>query len=445
MKKSLITLVLVFAVASLAQTAPQQPSAPQGAGQPAQQGAPAQKKEIKDPAEYNAYMNAIQASDPNAKATALEGFTTQYPNSVMKEDALELLMRTYQQLGNVPKTMETANRVLQSNPNNVTALALLSYLHRAAAQTGGPNAQQDLAQARQFGEKGIQALAAYAKPEGMADADFAKLKDQLASIFNSSIGISALQSKDYPTAQKALQDAVTVSPTDFSIVYPLALSYLDSPQPVYLQGLWYIARAVSLAPQPQLKQQLGEYGRRKYIKFHGGEDGWTDIVSQAATSPVPPQTYAIKPAPTPAEQAEVMLKSKPINQMSFDEIQFILTSGNQQAADELWNQIKGKPIAMVGNVIAATPTKLTIAGSYDDINSTPPKADIELTMTADIPAKLMPKEGQQLQFQGKPSTYTPNPFMMQMEDGTLVSTKKATPDTPKKATTTRKKTTTRRK
>src|SRR3954454_14281941 len=105
MKKSLVMLVLVFAVAGQAQTA-QQPAAPQGG----QQGAPAQKKEIKDPAEYNAYMGAIQATDPNMKAQNLEGFVSQYPNSVMKEDALEALMRTYQQLNNVDKTMEAANR-----------------------------------------------------------------------------------------------------------------------------------------------------------------------------------------------------------------------------------------------------------------------------------------------------------------------------------------------
>ncbi len=49
MKKSLVLLVLVYAIGAIAQAAPQ--SAPQGAGQPAQQGAPAQKKEIKDPAE----------------------------------------------------------------------------------------------------------------------------------------------------------------------------------------------------------------------------------------------------------------------------------------------------------------------------------------------------------------------------------------------------------
>ncbi|HWR14911.1 MAG TPA: hypothetical protein VN577_08785 [Terriglobales bacterium] len=419
MKKSLVTLVLMFAVAATAQTA-QQPAAPQGG----QQGAPAQKKEIKDPAEYNAYMGAIQATDPNAKAQALDAFVAKYPNSVMKEDALELLMRTYQQLQNVPKTMETANRVLQANPNNVTAMALLSYLHRLQAQAG-QDPQNNLAQARQFGEKGLAALPNMPKPEGMADLDFAKLKDSLAGIFNGSVGIAALQGNEFPVAQKSLQDAVNTTPTDFSLIYPLALSYLNAPQPVWLQGIWYTARAANLAPTPQYKAQISEFGRRKYIKYHGGEDGWTDVLAAAAASPTPAEGWTIKPAPTPAEQAAIMVQQKPVAQMSFDEIQFVLTSGNQQAAETVWSQIQGKPLAMVGNVVSATATQLMIAGTYDDINANPPKADITLTMAGEIPTARIPKPGQQLAFQGKPTSYTPNPFMVTMEDGALVVQKGA--------------------
>ena len=39
---------------------------------------------IKDPAEYNAYVAAVQQKDPQAKISGLEAFLTQYPNSVMK-------------------------------------------------------------------------------------------------------------------------------------------------------------------------------------------------------------------------------------------------------------------------------------------------------------------------------------------------------------------------
>lgn len=353
----------------------------------------------------------------------------------MKEDALELLMRTYQQLGNVDKTMDAANRVLQANPNNVTALALLSYLHRLRAQNGGPNAAQDLASARKFAETGLQALPNYQKPEGMADLDFAKLKDQLAGIFNGSVGIAALTAGDYPTAQKSLQDAVNITPNDFSLVYPLALAYVNQPNAppqIQLQGIWYCARSANIAPDAA-KAGIEKFCGSKYRRYHGGDDGWPDVKA-AASAPVPPAGWTIKPAPTPAEQAAKMCAEKTADKMSFDEIQFILTSGNQQCSDTVWNAIKDKPLALGGGkVITASPTELTIAESYDDINATPAKADITLQMAGEIPAKLMPKEGAAIDFQGKPASFTPNPFMMTLTEGALVKQKSAEPP-PKKTT-----------
>lgn len=447
MKKSLMMLVLMLAVATLAMA---QTSAPQGAGQ----GAPAQqKKEIKDPAEYNAYMGAINATDPHQKAASLESFVGQYPNSVMKIDALELLMRTYQQLGDVAKTIDAANKVLQADPNNETALALLSYLDRVKAQSEqAPQSTQDLDQAAQFGERGLQALATYPKPENMSDLDFQKLKDQLAGIFNASVGLNALNKSDFTKAQQSLQLAVNAlppnDPSAFSLVYPLALAYLNDPKVTpegNLQGLWYVARASNLAPTPQYKQQIGEFGRRKYIKYHGGDDGWTDVLSAAASAPTPPQGWTIKPAPTPAEQAANMCAQKTPDKMSFDEMQFIFTSGNQQCADTVWNAIKDKPLALGGGkVISATATQITIAESYDDINANPPKADITLTMAGEMPAKLIPKEGSTIDFQGKPTSYTPNPFMMNMEEGALVKAKGSEPPPTKKPATTHRPTTHRK-
>src|SRR5208283_2088515 len=163
MKKIVLAMLLVTAVTAFAQTtpAPAQPASPQN---PTPAPAAPQKKEIKDPAEYNAYVGAVQQTDAAAKVSGLEAFLTQYPNSVMKEDALELLMGAYQQLLSQAKTpdqqtlnqtkmLDTAKRVLQANPNNLRALALLAYTKRITAKT-----PQDLIEAGQYGEKGLQAL-----------------------------------------------------------------------------------------------------------------------------------------------------------------------------------------------------------------------------------------------------------------------------------------------
>jgi hypothetical protein len=77
---------------------------------------------------------------------------------------------------------------------------------------------------------------------------------------------------------------------------------------------------------------------------------------------------------------------------------------------------------MVAQVMEiASSTNLKLAGSSDDIDAKRP--DIDLTMTAAIPAKLMPKEGADFQFEGTPVSYEPKPFVMTMKDGAILTAK----------------------
>lgn len=422
MKKSLVAIVLACVGLASGQTAPQAPAQTAAA--------PQQKKEIKDPAEYNAYVGAVQQQDAAAKISGLEAFLAQYPNSVMKEDALELLMGSYQQSGNQTKMMDAAQRLLQANPNNVRALALLAYTKRTLAQAG-QNPGANLADAKQYGQKGLQALQTFNKPEGMSDADFQKMKDQMSAIFNSAVGIAALQDKDYATATKDLRIAADANPTDFSLVYPLALAYLQSPTPDYINGVWYAARASIVAPTPQYQQSIEKYAKSQYVKYHAGEDGWPEVLAQAKASPTQPAGFTIKPAPTPAEQAAALVKDKTPDQikaLSFAEWELVLSKGTPQDAEKVWNLIKGLSLQMEGQVIKVSPTELQIAASQDDIEKN--RADIVITMNTTIPPKLMPKEGGTLDFEGTPVSYTADPFVMTMEKGTLLT--KAAPPPPKK-------------
>jgi tetratricopeptide (TPR) repeat protein len=270
MKTSLVAIVITFAgIASGQQataqpqtqpaapaqtqtTSPAQTTAPaqtQGAAPaqtPAAPAQPQQKKEIKDPAEYNAYVGAIQQTDPTAQISGLEAFLAQYPNSVMKEDALETLMVAYQKTNNQAKMLDAAQRILQANPNNLRALALLAYIKRAQAEAG-QDAQNNLTQGAQYADRGLQALQTAPKPDGTSDADFNKMKTQMSAIFNGTSGMAALQAKNYPQAQQRLRAAVQADPNDLRNVYPLALADLTGTPPNSVEGLYFIARAADLA------------------------------------------------------------------------------------------------------------------------------------------------------------------------------------------------------
>jgi hypothetical protein len=428
MKTILVTVVLgaasIAAARSTAQPAlqPSQPAAQAAQGQPP--AASAQAPVIKDPAEYNAYVGAIQQKDPAAQISGLEAFMTQYPNSVMKVTALQILMQDYQQTNNQQKTIDTATKLVTVDPNNVRAMALLAYFDRLKAQGGDTNAKQDLVDAKKYGQMGLDSLPKFTKPDGTSDADFQKMKDQMAGIFNAAIGISDLTDKDYDDARKDLRVAADGNPTDFSVVYPLALAYAGptpaDPKipPDSLNAIWYAARASIVAPTPQYQQKIEKYAKNQYMKYHGGDDGWTDLLAQAKASPTEPANFTIKPAPTPPEQAHNMVVATPPDKMDFATWEFVLSNGSPDDQNVVWNAIKGKPVQMNGTVIKATAEEFDIAGSSDDIDAK--KADITLTFEDKVPLRLIPKEGASLDFQGEPASYTPNPFMMTMEKGKLL-------------------------
>jgi tetratricopeptide (TPR) repeat protein len=447
MKKILVTVVLGVAVLVaakeaarplLGQTANPQPSttSPQPAAQPAQAQAsatPAQGPVIKDPVEYNAYMSAINQKDSAARISGLEAFLTQYPSSIMKAAALQTLMQDYQQAGNQAKTIDTATKLVAADPTNERAIFLLAYIDRIKAQGGDPNFKQDLEDAKKYGQMGLDGLPKFSKPDGTSDGDFQKMKDQMSGVFNAAIGIAALTDKNYPDARKALRAAVDSSPDsqkDFSVVYPLALAYAGptpadpnlAPEP--LNAIWFAARASALAPA-QAQAGIEKYARSLYVRYHGGDDGWTDVLTQAKANPTQPSGFAIKPAPTPVEQAHAMAIATAPEKMDFGQWEFILSNGSQADQDLVWNAIKGKAVQLNGTVIKATATEFDIAGSLDDIDAK--KADITLTFEDKVPLRLIPKEGASLDFQGEPASYTPNPFMMTMDKGQLL---KAAPTKP---------------
>jgi tetratricopeptide (TPR) repeat protein len=461
MKKSLFMIVLVFATVAFAaaQAAPA-PGAPQSAPPSSTAGAPAGqtpqpgaapgqtqpgaagqtgqttaggKPEIKNAAEYNAYMSAFNTQDPVQKAQAMESFLQTYPNSVVKEDALEILMQAYQQANNVPKLQETAQRLLQVDPNHVPALALLALSNRttceqAMAQNANGPVPPSCQATKQFAERGLQAMPNW-NPAGAQPDAVQKQKEQLTPLLNSAAGFASLQMKDYPTAVKYLRAAVENNPkATYADVYPLAVAYLEQ-KPPDPQGLFFVARAVDLAQGSPAQAQIAKYGQAKYTRFHGSSEGWDQLLQQAAASPMPPAGFQVKPAPSPAEIAANLVATKKVEDMTFDEFELIFTSGNQQAADQVWNAIKGKPIAFEAKVVQSAPKHLTLAATAEDIEKNPPQGDVSLTMAPTAPAKL-PAAGTMAQVSGVPVSYTPNPFMITMDNGRLIGKSAPAPSKP---------------
>ena len=386
-----------------------------------------QPKTIKDPAEYNAYISALKLTDLPQKAAAMENFVAKYPNSVVKQDALEQAMAAYQQANNQPGVEKTAQRILQIDPGNVRALAILTFIERTKATAGDKTA---LASMEAHAQQGLAALPGWKKTEGMSDADFAKLRGEMAAIFNGAAGFAALQAKDNAKARDFYLKAVAAVPDDFRDVYQLGIAELEM-SPSDPDGFWHIARSINLAKAQNLANavpQIDAYGRAKYKRYHGSEDGWDKIVAQAAQGTAVPAGFAqgIKPAPSPAEIAVIAVKDNDPKDMSIEDWEYILgyrdaSPENKAAADKVWQTIQ--TLQKNGAAKVKVPLKVvtasasTIDGAITDASQKANIADARVTMAK--PLTSIPAPGASVTVQAVFTDYKPKPFLFLMKDGEL--------------------------
>ena len=150
--------------------------------------------QIKDPAEYNAYQMATTQSDPKAKAAAIEDFLTKYPQSVVKKTMLDMLIDSYQQQGDMDKTLSAASRLLQIDPSNLKAIYISVFIKKG--QCAKTSDQQTCDDAAALAQKGLSAT----KPAGMDDAAWKQQTDAVFPFFHSALAVDDLVAKKDPAA-----------------------------------------------------------------------------------------------------------------------------------------------------------------------------------------------------------------------------------------------------
>ena len=258
---------------------------------------PSGQKVIQDRAEYNAYTAAASTADATARAEALEAFIQQYPKSVVSTDALELEMAAWQTAGDSKQVMKVAKRLLAADSGNIRALGIVVALDRVSAAAGDNAALNEMCV---DASGGMLAVPMWRQPPSMSTPDYVTLSKLLNDIFIGAEGYCAVQQKNYSQAREWLTRAYGMDPTNVQDTYQLATADLES-TPVDVSGFWYCARAIHLAQSaaiPQDTTSMVAYCKAKYAKYHGADDGWDALVTNAAAEDTPPSDFAkqIKPA-----------------------------------------------------------------------------------------------------------------------------------------------------
>ena len=347
---------------------------------------------IKDPAEFNAYQGATTQSDPKAKAAGLEAFLTSYPQSVVKKAVLDMLIDTYQTIGDSDKALTAAGRLLQADPSNMKATFLSVVIKKG--QCGKTQDAQTCDDAAVLARKGL----GTPKPAATSDDDWKKQTSATFPIFHSAIAMDDIVSKKdiKEGIEEYKQELMLYSPEDTkkgpglvdTLQIAEAYAKLTPPDPV--NAVCFYARALNFAPdsyKPVIEKKLNYW----YKKFHGAMDGIDDVKAKSAET-VFPAGLEIKAAKTPGEIAHDVVTTTPdLKALNLGDKEFILAAGSKEDADKLWAVMKDGVTPVPGVVIEATASVIKVAVT-DDAKASK-AADFIVNMKKPLADKDVPAVG----------------------------------------------------
>jgi hypothetical protein len=374
------------------------------------------KPDWKDPAEYDLYKPITQTQDPKIWLDSLDKWTKQYPQSELGEIRRQLYLETYRQLGRPRDAFNAAADVLRDTPNNLFALSTLVGM---VYQLNPPTpADLDVA------ERAATTILAnidgiYAKenrPNEMSDADAAKAKPEMRLFAQKTAGWIDWTRKDFARAEVELRKAIELDPQQGQVSYWLADAMLEQnrsnpeKQPA---ALYVFARAAAYDGQGSLpaadRKNLTAYLNTSYVKYHGSDEGLSQLLASAKSNPLPPSGFQIKSAAQIEKErieAEQMFDKTHPERALWKDIKAALTDPSGETyfetkmKDALVPRLKGRLVAMLP---ATKPRELVLAIEN-------PAGDVTLKLDGALPGKMEP--GGELEFEGIAKSFTKDPFMV---------------------------------
>ena len=380
------------------------------------QAAQQQGPQWKDQQEYDMYNAVLKESDAKKKLALINAWKDKYPDTQYKQARLQLYLNAYVQLNDFPNVLATLNELLSMNPKDLAVMSPIMYytiLSSAVTPAALDNA-----------EKAANSTLANLdnKPPTINDDQWPTAKKQFESMAHKTLGWVAMQRKNGDGAKQEFLKSLSIDPNQGEVDYWLGntLRAVKTPES-FSQALFYYARAATYDGQGSLpeagRRQLDDYLKKAYLTYHGGEDGLAELKALAKSQPMPPADFKIKTAAEiAAEKEEEFKKSNPQLAMWMS-LKKELTGPNGQ---QFFDGMKGADVpggAKIGD-IAVTDFKGTIISAKPPVRSkelvvgiSDPKTP-EVTLKLDTPLTGKPEIGTEVEFDGVPSAFSADPFMV---------------------------------
>lgn len=442
--------------------------AEQAQGQPAA-AQTAKKKQVKDQGEYDIFNEALkdQQANPAKEIQDLDTWKQKYPDSDYKWDRLYMYIKAYSTM-NPPqseKIVEYGSQLMNQDMSSIFTgpagkLTILDILYRVATNVPSlPNPSPDqmtLARkaATQLKDEANSYFVAANKPAGTSDAAWDKAKTDLLKAADHTLltldvlpANQAMARNDCAAAEPLYVKALQDRPDSAYISYQLAKAMvcLQKTDPSMVpKAIYEFQRAAVIDPtlggSCADPKALTAYADKLYTTVHGSDDGLAQLKDQVKQNPLPPDGF------------QVMTKEQVQAQKDAD-----FAKNNPRLA--LWNGIKGALTAPDGDqyftdklkdsavpqlrglVVEAKPS----CRPKEILVSVPAGANQQQAGPAEITVKLdtaltgKPEVGSEILWEGVPSAFTKDPFMLTMDAEKAKVEVKTTPCTPPVHRTTKKK------
>ncbi len=412
----------------------------------AQAPAPAQKKP-KNNAEFNIFNDVIkdiQANNSAKAVTDLDTWTQQFPDSDYKDDRLYYYMQAYSK-ANPPQPAKVVEYGSQLMAKDLKATfndpqqgppVILNVLYLLTASV--PSLPNPTPEQMALGEKAAHELldylptffAAEKKPANTSDQAWAQARSQLETAAKKSLiaislipGNQAMAKKpqDCVAAEDAYRKGLQTYPDSALHAYQLAQALRcqqkENPDKIP-QAIYEFERAAVIDPTlggGADPKKIQEFADNAYVTVHGSSEGLDQLKQQVKASPLPPAGFTIKTATQIAQEKEQQFEQSNPQLALWMKIkgQLADTNGEQYFADQLKNsavpQLRG---TLVEAKPECRPKELLVAVPLPDAQQ---PLRPEITLKLDAPLNGKPELNKEFHWEGVPSAFSKDPFMLTMD------------------------------
>ena len=221
--------------------------------------APAHQPQAKNDKEYAAYKLAASKTDPAQLEAAADEFAQNFPDSELKGLLYVRAMQMYQTQNNTAKVIVAGRKAIALNPTDPVPLVAV------ASALVMDTRENDLDRDSRYAEAAKDAQAALDNmdtglqiPPNLAPEQVALAKANLRSISYDTLGVIAMNKKDYSAAEVNFQKAAELMKDQPDAVVYLRLSVAQDNEGKYPQALDSANKAAQYAQEGSAEKNLAK-------------------------------------------------------------------------------------------------------------------------------------------------------------------------------------------